>query len=789
MKILITNLTLAGRTGTEMVTRDLALALAAQGHQPVVFSPNLGPVADEMREGGVAVVTRLEDVAVVPDVIHGHHHVQTTLAMLHFTRVPAIFVCHDRFSWYDSAPQSPQIRRYVAVDRNCAERLAQECAIPAEQIRLIHNAVDTRRFRRRDPLPAQVKRALIFSNYAAAGTHLEPVRQACSLLDIPVDVLGEGVQASSHRPEEVLPRYDLVFAKARCALEAMAAGCAVILCDTRGLGPLVRLSDVADLRDWNFGMRCLQQRPLPGAIAREMLSYNAEEAGVVSSWIRENAHLDGAVAAYLQLYEEVVDEAVKTPVQVNLGEVLTQLATQSGTLEARVRSSGMFVMPPLPAAAVRQIVLRPVERMRSMPAGSGLQVMIEVQNDSQETIASLAPHPVNLAYHWLDPISGDTILFEGHRTALSANIRAGSIHRQLQLIHAPASAGRFLLRLLLVQESVCWFDDLNSGASENLVVDITPPDDAGGAVPGPKAFDLEQAIRWTFGLTVSRNASFSNLGFLSNPKPGMLTFVESPGFAEQVGRMPEVTCVITTRELASRLPATVGLALCEAPRTRFVDIHNHLAATTTFYWDDFPTSIHPTARVHPGTRVPEFNVVIGRDAVVEQNVTILEHTILGDRSVVQSGAVLGAEGLQSDRSSATMRDMAHAGGLRIEADAKIFANAVLARGVFREFTRIGPQSRIGNGSFISHNVTVGCRAIIGHGAVVNGNCEIADNAWIGPNVTIANGVSIGRNAHVSLGATVLRDVKSDTRVMGAFATESRKMIRLITQIENFGKKK
>ena len=33
--------------------------------------------------------------------------------------------------------------------------------------------------------------------------------------------------------------YDLVFAKARCALEAMAVGAAVVLCDTHGLGPMV----------------------------------------------------------------------------------------------------------------------------------------------------------------------------------------------------------------------------------------------------------------------------------------------------------------------------------------------------------------------------------------------------------------------------------------------------------------------------------------------------------------------------------------------------------------------
>ncbi len=56
-------------------------------------------------------------------------------------------------------------------------------------------------------------------------------------------------------PERILPRYDLVFAKGRCALEAMAAGCAVIVCDAVGLGEMVTHGSVEEMRRWNFGAR------------------------------------------------------------------------------------------------------------------------------------------------------------------------------------------------------------------------------------------------------------------------------------------------------------------------------------------------------------------------------------------------------------------------------------------------------------------------------------------------------------------------------------------------------
>src|SRR3954451_4638444 len=196
MRILLTNLTLATRTGTEIVTRDLALGLAAAGHTPIVFCPNLGEIAEEIHRAGIPVVRDLVDLTEVPDVIHGHHYVECTTATLRFPQTPAIFVCHDRLSWHDLPPPSAQIRRYVAVDRNCLERLSSESGLSPEKIRMIHNAVDVRRFAARGWLAERPGRALIFSNYATRGSHLEPILEACSMLSLAVDVVGSGVSAS-----------------------------------------------------------------------------------------------------------------------------------------------------------------------------------------------------------------------------------------------------------------------------------------------------------------------------------------------------------------------------------------------------------------------------------------------------------------------------------------------------------------------------------------------------------------------------------------------------------------
>jgi hypothetical protein len=42
LRILIVNVTLASRTGTETALRDLALGLKTTGHKPMMYSPELG---------------------------------------------------------------------------------------------------------------------------------------------------------------------------------------------------------------------------------------------------------------------------------------------------------------------------------------------------------------------------------------------------------------------------------------------------------------------------------------------------------------------------------------------------------------------------------------------------------------------------------------------------------------------------------------------------------------------------------------------------------------------------
>ena len=308
MNILITNRVLTGRSGTEVVVRDLSLGLKQRGHNPMVYSPVLGPMAEEIRRNDIPVYGDVREIVRPPDVIHGHHHPQTLTSLLHFPNTPAVFVCHDMIAWHDDPLIFPRVLRYVAVDHRCKGRLDKKLRVPPERVSVILNAVDLSRFTPRAPLPERPLNAAVFSNYASRRTHLPPIEKACKTLGIPLDVIGKAFGTATSRPEDLLPKYDLVFAKARCALEAMAIGCAVVLCDFAGLGSMVNPQEFPELRKLNFGAGVLTRPPNPELIVAEIQKYNINDAKLVSERVRREAGLTTAIDEWIEVYHDVLTE-------------------------------------------------------------------------------------------------------------------------------------------------------------------------------------------------------------------------------------------------------------------------------------------------------------------------------------------------------------------------------------------------------------------------------------------------------------------------------------------------
>src|SRR5205085_6657577 len=116
-------------------------------------------IAEQIRLATIPVITDLAALKETPEVIHGNHVLETLAAMLRWPDVPAVFVCHDALAWHSAPPPLARIRRVVAVDDNCRDRVVLEHGIESQRVRVLMNGVDLRRFARRDALPAKPKRA------------------------------------------------------------------------------------------------------------------------------------------------------------------------------------------------------------------------------------------------------------------------------------------------------------------------------------------------------------------------------------------------------------------------------------------------------------------------------------------------------------------------------------------------------------------------------------------------------------------------------------------------------
>jgi hypothetical protein len=305
MRILLTNNTLDARAGSELYVRDIAIELMRRGHRPVAYSTKLGAVAEELRAATVPVIDRLNDLAEPPDIIHGQHHYETFTALLRFPDAPAIYYCHGWLPWEEATLKHPNIVRYVAADHLCRERLIVEGGISPNRIEVVLNFFDQRLFPRRPPLPATPKRALVFSNYTTNHC-LAVVTKACARCGIDLDVLGLVNGNRSDQPGTLLAGYDIVFAKARSAIEAMAVGASVVLCAPDKLGPMVNTKNFSSLRPWNFGIRTLVMPLDADLLAAELQKYNCEDAAQVSHLVRATCELQSAADHIVDIYQKVL---------------------------------------------------------------------------------------------------------------------------------------------------------------------------------------------------------------------------------------------------------------------------------------------------------------------------------------------------------------------------------------------------------------------------------------------------------------------------------------------------
>ena len=304
LTILFTNIWLTHRSGTETVVRDLSVGMLGRGHRPIVYSPELGEAAQEMVSKGIVVIDDLRKLAEAPDILHAHHTIPCGEALIRFPHLPAIYVCHAFTYWMDKPVRFPQVAVYAAVDEACRDYLVQAEGIDPAHVVLIPNSVDLNRVPQRpNPLSSRPKRAIAFGK--AAG--VAELQMACEQRGIAFETIGYAEDRVLAHPERELVNADLVFGSARCALEALCCGCAVVVCDPRGMAGSVTSDNFVAMRARNFGVRTLVNPISIERILRAIDQYDAIDAAAVAQRARREADLEIQLDAFEGLYSDVLD--------------------------------------------------------------------------------------------------------------------------------------------------------------------------------------------------------------------------------------------------------------------------------------------------------------------------------------------------------------------------------------------------------------------------------------------------------------------------------------------------
>ena len=307
MNILITNFFLNAPSGTETYVYELAIALHNRGHHVEIYTLNKGELAQSLVEKGIPVCTNLKKIQKRPDCIHGHHNIVTLKAANFFKQTPIVYFIHDRTHFLDYPFKHSNILQYVAVDYNCKERYIEN-GFEDEAVEVIYNWANLSRFKQRKTILTVPKKALAFSNYMSQTNIFPIIKEACLSQNIEIDLIGSGNGNATTTPENILEQYDIVFGKAKAAIEAMATGAAVIVCDFRGLAEMVTPENMVHYKKYNFGMKLMTNKIQTDLLVNEIKKYDAENILNVSNFIRKEADFMLIVSQLENTYLRVIKE-------------------------------------------------------------------------------------------------------------------------------------------------------------------------------------------------------------------------------------------------------------------------------------------------------------------------------------------------------------------------------------------------------------------------------------------------------------------------------------------------
>lgn len=182
---------------------------------------------------------------------------------------------------------------------------------------------------------------------------------------------------------------------------------------------------------------------------------------------------------------------------------------------------------------------------------------------------------------------------------------------------------------------------------------------------------------------------------------------------------------------------------------------------------------------------------IGSGGWLASRVSIYHDVHIGDRVVIQSGAVLGSEGFGFANDGGRWEKIAQIGGVTVGDDVEIGANTTIDRGALAD-TRLGNGVKLDNQIHIAHNVHIGDHTAIAACVGISGSTRIGRHCTIAGGVGMVGHIDICDNVFVTGMTMVTRSITEP----GAYssgtamqpAAEWRKSAARFRQLDSLAKK-
>jgi UDP-3-O-[3-hydroxymyristoyl] glucosamine N-acyltransferase len=295
------------------------------------------------------------------------------------------------------------------------------------------------------------------------------------------------------------------------------------------------------------------------------------------------------------------------------------------------------------------------------------------------------------------------------------------------------------------------------------------------------------------------NTQIRGVAGIDQAEPGQITFLANKRYIPLLKTTRASAALIEDSVTLDREPGLPSLAALRTANPYLAFAH----AIELFYRAPrYEAGVHPTAVVARTARVPEGahigpycfideDVELGHNAVLHSFVAIYRgakigddffahaHAVvrefcqIGDRVILQNGAIIGSDGLgYAKQKDGSWYKMAQSGPTVLEEDVEVQANSCIDRATVGE-TRIGRGSKIDDLVLVGHASSMGANNMICGQTGLAGSTHIGDNCIFAGQSASSGHLTVGDNVIVTAQSGLPRDVASNSIRSGSPAVDNK----------------